>query len=356
MPGKRGDHDVKFGASYYYLPLHVFDAGTLNGQFGFSASDRDFNAADPRTYPDRLTIRVPGVSDYFVKGKEIGLFAQDKWKVNGRFTASLGLRWDVEDVQLDNTGNFLFSDPRIALAGRQEQPVPTPRRHVDARRSRDGGHSRRLRPLFPEDVVLELHADRLVGRDVQFVHRVVPDQQHGPWSVDGTAADRAVPRQRAGRESRAAESRSIRPVRRRRTPARSGSTARSTPAVLAPGEHRDREAGGGEHRGQRRLRSRQPSRSLHAAGAESWNPCHDGPDGRGRADLPDHAVQRRYGARQRGNAGTFEYNALQTSIQKRYSNHYQVRLSYTYSRGRAPRGRPAPPIRSRPTRLIRSRR
>jgi hypothetical protein len=33
------------------------------------------------------------------------------------------------------------------------------------------------------------------------------------------------------------------------------------------------------------------------------------------------------------NAGTFEYNALQTSIQKRYSNHYQVRLSYTYSRG-----------------------
>jgi hypothetical protein len=34
------------------------------------------------------------------------------------------------------------------------------------------------------------------------------------------------------------------------------------------------------------------------------------------------------------NAGTFDYNALQTSVQKRYSNHYQVRLSYTYSRGR----------------------
>src|SRR4029079_17020171 len=50
VPNKRGDHDFKFGASYYYLPLHVFDASTLNGSFGFSASDRDFNAADPRTY------------------------------------------------------------------------------------------------------------------------------------------------------------------------------------------------------------------------------------------------------------------------------------------------------------------
>lgn len=111
LPGKKGDHDLKFGASWYYLPLHVFDASTLNGSFGFSASDRDFNAADPRTYPDRLTIRVPSVSDYYVKGKEIGFFAQDKWKLNSRFTVSLGMRYDVEIVPIDQTGNYLFSDP-----------------------------------------------------------------------------------------------------------------------------------------------------------------------------------------------------------------------------------------------------
>jgi hypothetical protein len=40
------------------------------------------------------------------------------------------------------------------------------------------------------------------------------------------------------------------------------------------------------------------------------------------------------------NAGYFDYNALQTSIQKRYSNHYQVRMSYTYSRGRGVVGAP----------------
>ena len=110
LPGKKGEHDLKFGASWYYLPLHVFDASTQNGTFTFSASDRDFNAADPRTYPDRLQVRVPGVSDYFVKGKEVGIFAQDKWKLNSRLTLSLGLRYDIEIVPIDQTGNYLFTD------------------------------------------------------------------------------------------------------------------------------------------------------------------------------------------------------------------------------------------------------
>jgi hypothetical protein len=111
LPNKKGDHDLKFGASWYYLPLHVFNAGTLNGSFTFSASDQDFNAAAPRTYPDRLQVRVPGVSDFYVKGKEYGFFAQDKWKMNSRLTTSLGLRYDLEVVPLDQTGNYLFSDP-----------------------------------------------------------------------------------------------------------------------------------------------------------------------------------------------------------------------------------------------------
>ena len=103
---------MKFGASYYYLPLHQFNADTLNGSFGFSASDKDFDRNDPRTYPDRLTIRVPVASDFFVKGTEVGVFAQDKWKVNSRLTTSLGLRYDVEIVPIDQTGNYLFADPK----------------------------------------------------------------------------------------------------------------------------------------------------------------------------------------------------------------------------------------------------
>src|SRR4029078_8662231 len=110
VPGLKGDHDFKFGGSYYYLPLHVFDATNLNGTFSFSSSDADFNPANARTYPDRLSIRVPGVSDFFVKGTVVGVFAHDKWKVDRHFTASLGLRYDVEIVKMDNTSNPLFAE------------------------------------------------------------------------------------------------------------------------------------------------------------------------------------------------------------------------------------------------------
>ena len=111
LPGKKGDHDLKFGASVVYTPLHIFDASTQNGVFGFSTSDLPFDRNNPRTYPDRLTIRVPAPSDYFVKGTYYGVFAQDKWKINNRVTASLGVRWDAEVVPIKENDNPRFASP-----------------------------------------------------------------------------------------------------------------------------------------------------------------------------------------------------------------------------------------------------
>ena len=108
-PGKGGDHDLKFGTNIVYTPLHIYDASTLNGQFTFSSTDQDFNAANPRTYPDRLTIRVPSPSDFIVSGTYLGVFAQDKWKINDRLTASAGIRWDLERLPVPEKDNPKFS-------------------------------------------------------------------------------------------------------------------------------------------------------------------------------------------------------------------------------------------------------
>lgn len=110
VPGHGGDHDLKFGVNAVYSPLHIYDASTLNGQFGFSATDADFNAANFRTYPDRLTIRVPTPSDFKVTGTFVGVFAQDKWKINDRLTASVGLRWDVERLPVPEKDNPKFAN------------------------------------------------------------------------------------------------------------------------------------------------------------------------------------------------------------------------------------------------------
>ncbi|MBI1873208.1 MAG: TonB-dependent receptor [Acidobacteria bacterium] len=108
MPDRAGDHDVKFGLQYIYAPLRFQDQGNMNGTFTVN-SDRDFDRNDPRTYPERMSIRVPGALDFLIKGHFIGFFAQDKWKVNRRTTVNLGLRYDVEIIPINERDNPKFT-------------------------------------------------------------------------------------------------------------------------------------------------------------------------------------------------------------------------------------------------------
>jgi hypothetical protein len=109
IPGKRGDHDVKFGIQYEYVKADNFAQDNLNGTFSFGRSDLPFNAADPRTYPDRFSIRVPAQGVVFEKAHYVTGFLQDKWKMGGRLTLSLGLRYDLEVIPIPERDNPRFS-------------------------------------------------------------------------------------------------------------------------------------------------------------------------------------------------------------------------------------------------------
>jgi hypothetical protein len=330
LPGKKGDHDFKAGASYYYLPLHVFDAGNLNGTFTFSASDRDFNPADPRTYPDRFSIRVPGESDYFVKGKEIGVFVQDKWKMSSRFTASLGLRWDIEDVQMDNTGNFLFSDPSHSPVDKNNL---SPR--VGGTWSLDSAATAVIRggyglyfqktaysnftPIVSQGVTSNSFT-------VMFpTNNVDPGPRSGqlptdPFLVNGPVVNRALlaARYPAGTTTK-----------------NTGTVRFDNPDRHLPYAHQasigfEKQLAGNlaasadyvhaSHRDLYMLQELNPGIRANTSGTAAVTRIR--PTTEFNASVQELV-----------NAGSFEYNALQTSIQKRYSNHYQVRMSYTYSRG-----------------------
>jgi hypothetical protein len=112
LPNKRGDHDLKFGVNYLYSTLRIENYGNQNGTFTHN-SDLPFDRNNPRTYPERFSIRV-GQVNFLMKGHFIGVFAQDKWKLNNRLTLSLGGRYDIEFIPTPNEENPLF-------AGRSEK-------------------------------------------------------------------------------------------------------------------------------------------------------------------------------------------------------------------------------------------
>ena len=108
VPNRGGDHDVKFGFQAAFSEVRRFTASNQNATFTF-AHDRTFNPADPSTYPERFSIRVPGAQDFLSKATFFSGFAQDKWKVNNRLALSLGLRYDLEVMPIPETLNPRFS-------------------------------------------------------------------------------------------------------------------------------------------------------------------------------------------------------------------------------------------------------
>ena len=108
IPGKKGDHDVKFGVQWQYSQSRNDTQDNLNGTFSFGVSNAAFDPNNPRTYPDRFSIRVPGAGGSFNKSKYFSTFVQDKWKLNDKLTMSLGLRYDLEIIPIPEIDNPLF--------------------------------------------------------------------------------------------------------------------------------------------------------------------------------------------------------------------------------------------------------
>ena len=110
IPDKVGRHDTKFGAKYTHIWISNPNWANMNGTYVFG-HDLAFNAADPRTYPERLRIRVPGPLEYEMISHTYELYAQDKWQVTPGLTFSLGVRYDLEVTPIDEADNPLFRDP-----------------------------------------------------------------------------------------------------------------------------------------------------------------------------------------------------------------------------------------------------
>ncbi len=111
IPGRGGDHDIKAGVQLQYSQSRNDTQDNLNGTFAFTQNNGPFNPADPRTYPDRFSIRVPGASRSLNKAQSLGVFLQDKWKIGNNLTLTAGLRYDLEKVPFSEIDNPMFESP-----------------------------------------------------------------------------------------------------------------------------------------------------------------------------------------------------------------------------------------------------
>jgi Carboxypeptidase regulatory-like domain len=108
-----GENDFKFGASFIYSQIELPDQTDMNGRFTFS-TDLAFDPNNPRTYPERLSIRVPAATDIKMPTQVMVMFAQDKWH-HGNLTLNLGVRYDLEITKIANANNPLFGGGNYAV-------------------------------------------------------------------------------------------------------------------------------------------------------------------------------------------------------------------------------------------------
>jgi len=111
-----GDHNLKFGID----ASRIYMAGYLNlylpGMYFFD-TDEPFDRNNSSTYP-YLLIRSNKTMDIDLPYWEVGVFAQDSWRVTPRLTLNYGLRYNYYQIRfLDiDTFNIRHFNPRLGFA------------------------------------------------------------------------------------------------------------------------------------------------------------------------------------------------------------------------------------------------
>jgi hypothetical protein len=106
-----GAHALRVGVDFLYNDDHITYPRSSRGSYSFS-SLATFLAG---TYNNAGFTQAFGVSDVTQSNPNLGVYAQDEWKVTPRLTFNLGLRYDLQYLETIATDTDNLS-PRIGVA------------------------------------------------------------------------------------------------------------------------------------------------------------------------------------------------------------------------------------------------
>ena len=111
-----GDHSVKLGVDASRIRSTGYVSQYVPGYYVFD-TDAPFDPTNFFTYP-YLLITSPKVADIDSPYWEVGIFAQDSWRVTPRLTLNYGLRYNYYQVQfLDiNNSDIRHLNPRLGFS------------------------------------------------------------------------------------------------------------------------------------------------------------------------------------------------------------------------------------------------
>ena len=91
-----GDHTLTFGTHNEFYSIYNLFLRQNFGSYEFDSIDAFLNNARPSDYTRTYAIQGDGAADF--NAMQLGLYAQDEWRVNNDLTLTLGLRLDLPFV------------------------------------------------------------------------------------------------------------------------------------------------------------------------------------------------------------------------------------------------------------------